>query len=183
MEREVTSMTPQAKGTRQRIAWLLVEMGRTPNYHRLRKMMERKKIQTSEIAERMGVWASGLSSFFHGRRASSYYRYRVSQAIKSLPSKNKLERGVLRGKKPKKLRQLYGWPANALKLKVRNMNLDKIENELASNPRAQGSELKGEKGYWRYRVGDFRVIYKIAEKEILILVLRVGHRKDIYKSI
>ena len=59
--------------------------------------------------------------------------------------------------------------------------LDKIENYLAKDPKGLGKMLSGQfKGFWRYRVGDFRVIYKVAEKEILILVARVGHRKNIY---
>ena len=34
---------------------------------------------------------------------------------------------------------------------------------------------------FRYRVGDYRVIYTLREREVLILVLRVGHRKEVYK--
>ncbi|MFH1691836.1 MAG: type II toxin-antitoxin system RelE/ParE family toxin [Candidatus Omnitrophota bacterium] len=61
--------------------------------------------------------------------------------------------------------------------------LDRIEKYLAVDPKALGKALKGEfSGYWRYRWGDYRVIYKIAEKEILILVLRVSHRKDVYEK-
>lgn len=61
--------------------------------------------------------------------------------------------------------------------------LDKIENHLAKDPESLGKPLVGEfKGMWRYRIGDFRVIYKIAQKEILILVARIGHRKNIYEQ-
>lgn len=60
--------------------------------------------------------------------------------------------------------------------------LTRIETHLAAHPKEFGKPLKGEfQGYWRYRWGDYRVIYKISEKEILILVLRVGHRRDIYR--
>jgi mRNA interferase RelE/StbE len=59
--------------------------------------------------------------------------------------------------------------------------LDKVETYLAKDPKGLGKALTGEfQGLWRYRVGDFRVIYKIAEKEILIIVARVGHRKNVY---
>ncbi len=59
--------------------------------------------------------------------------------------------------------------------------LNKIESHLAKDPKGLGKMLTGQfKGFWRYRVGDFRIIYRIAEKEILILVARVGHRKSIY---
>lgn len=59
--------------------------------------------------------------------------------------------------------------------------LVRIETYLASDPKELGKPLKGEfQGYWRYRWGDYRVIYKISEREILILVLRISHRKDVY---
>lgn len=60
--------------------------------------------------------------------------------------------------------------------------LEKIEKYLARDPKNLGKPLKGEfQGYWRYRWGDYRVIYKISEKEILIIILRIGHRKSIYQ--
>ncbi|MDP3730762.1 MAG: type II toxin-antitoxin system RelE/ParE family toxin [Candidatus Omnitrophota bacterium] len=59
--------------------------------------------------------------------------------------------------------------------------LARIETYLASDPKELGKPLKGEfQGYWRYRRGDYRVIYKISEREILILVLRISRRKDAY---
>lgn len=59
--------------------------------------------------------------------------------------------------------------------------LIRIETYLAQDPKGLGKPLKGEfQGYWRYRWGDYRVIYKIAEREILILVLRISNRKDVY---
>ena len=60
--------------------------------------------------------------------------------------------------------------------------LTRIETYLAREPQRLGKPLKGEfQGHWRYRWGDYRVIYKLAEREILILILRIGHRKDIYE--
>ena len=57
----------------------------------------------------------------------------------------------------------------------------RIEGYLAADPKALGKPLKGDfQGYWRYRWGDYRVIYKISEREIVILILRVAHRKGIY---
>ena len=59
--------------------------------------------------------------------------------------------------------------------------LNRIETYLAQDPKELGKPLKGEfQGYWRYRWGDYRVIYKIAEREILIIVLRISNRKDVY---
>ena len=57
--------------------------------------------------------------------------------------------------------------------------LDGIEEKVISDP-FSGKPLKGDfRGCYRYRFGDYRVIYTIVSKEILIL--RIGHRKDIYK--
>lgn len=59
--------------------------------------------------------------------------------------------------------------------------LNRIETYLAQDPKGLGRPLKGEfQGYWRYRWGDYRIIYKISEREILILVLRISDRKDVY---
>ena len=59
--------------------------------------------------------------------------------------------------------------------------LNRIETYLACDPKELGKPLKGEfQGYWRYRWGDYRVIYKISEREILIIVLRISNRKDVY---
>lgn len=52
----------------------------------------------------------------------------------------------------------------------------------ADNPRQWGKPLHGDKqGLWRYRVGEYRLICDIQDEKITILVLRVGHRKDVYR--
>jgi len=52
----------------------------------------------------------------------------------------------------------------------------------ADNPRQWGKPLQGEKGgLWRYRVGDYRLICDIQDEKITVLVLHVGHRKDVYR--
>jgi len=52
---------------------------------------------------------------------------------------------------------------------------------LADNPRPYGyRKLKGEEAY-RIRVGDYRVIYEIDDGKIIVTVVSIGHRKDIYK--
>lgn len=49
-------------------------------------------------------------------------------------------------------------------------------------PRKFGKSLSSTlSGAWRYRIGDYRLIADINDQEIIILVLEVGHRKDIYK--
>lgn len=51
------------------------------------------------------------------------------------------------------------------------------------NPRSVGEALHGSKlgEYWKYRVGDYRLITKIADDRLLVLVLRIGHRREIYR--
>ena len=52
----------------------------------------------------------------------------------------------------------------------------------ADDPRLWGKALSGEKrGLWRYRVGDYRLICDIQDERITILVLELGHRKDVYR--
>ena len=52
---------------------------------------------------------------------------------------------------------------------------------LATNPFPPGcKKLHGEDATYRMRVGDYRVLYEIHEKEVLILIVRVRHRKDAY---
>jgi mRNA interferase RelE/StbE len=52
---------------------------------------------------------------------------------------------------------------------------------LESNPRPSDvKKLKG-RNAWRIRVGDYRVIYEIHDRELLILVITVGHRREVYR--
>jgi len=58
---------------------------------------------------------------------------------------------------------------------------DAIGSRLADDP-YQGKALSGEfKGLYRWRSGKFRIIYEIQQEALIILVLRIGHRKDIYR--
>ena len=53
---------------------------------------------------------------------------------------------------------------------------------LSINPYPEGCrKLAGEEGSYRIRQGDYRIIYEVEGKKLLILVLKIGHRKDIYK--
>lgn len=59
-----------------------------------------------------------------------------------------------------------------------------IEKNLegTENPFLHGKALVGTlSGAWRYRVGDYRLICKIEADKLIILVLEIGHRKEIYK--
>ncbi len=50
------------------------------------------------------------------------------------------------------------------------------------NPYIHGKSLQGNlKGKWRYRVGNYRLICNIDDENIIILVLEIGHRKNVYK--
>jgi len=66
---------------------------------------------------------------------------------------------------------------------IRNRIIDYLKQlEAVDNPRIQGKALTGKySGLWRYRVGDYRLICQIKDKEIIILVLDIDHRKDIYR--
>lgn len=55
-------------------------------------------------------------------------------------------------------------------------------DELQATPRPDGcKKLKGEENLWRIRVGQYRVIYQINSGELIVLVVKLGHRKDIYR--
>ena len=52
----------------------------------------------------------------------------------------------------------------------------------ANDPRSFGKALKGNlAGLWRYRVADYRILCQIQDGELTILVVAVGHRRDVYE--
>lgn len=52
-----------------------------------------------------------------------------------------------------------------------------------ANPRIHGKALKGNlKNQWRYRVGDYRILCDIEDDNLIILVINVRHKKEIYKK-
>lgn len=55
---------------------------------------------------------------------------------------------------------------------------------LAASPRPSGSKkLVGSSDRWRIRVGNYRIIYDIHDKALRVLVIRIGHRRDVYRAI
>lgn len=55
--------------------------------------------------------------------------------------------------------------------------------EGCENPRLHGKALTANRsGQWRYRIGDYRIIAEITDSKLVILVIAVGHRKDIYNK-
>jgi mRNA interferase RelE/StbE len=51
------------------------------------------------------------------------------------------------------------------------------------DPRALGEALKGSRftGLWKYRVGNFRIICDIQDEKVTVLVVRIGHRREVYR--
>lgn len=58
---------------------------------------------------------------------------------------------------------------------------EKIKSHLVQSPKELGRALTGQyKGLHRYRYGDYRILYEIDTDERLIIINRIGHRKEIY---
>jgi mRNA interferase RelE/StbE len=63
------------------------------------------------------------------------------------------------------------------------VRIDRAISSLAVNPRPHGyKKLVGIDNDYRLRVGDYRIIYSIEDDRLLVLVIDVGHRKDIYRG-
>ena len=59
-----------------------------------------------------------------------------------------------------------------------NDNLEGCEN-----PRLYDKALTGNlKGYWRYETGDYRIVADIRDNKLIILITKIGHRREIYRS-
>ncbi len=58
----------------------------------------------------------------------------------------------------------------------------KLLETLANQPRPEGVvKLAGDDNLWRVRIGDYRVVYEIHDARLIVLVLRIAHRKDVYR--
>lgn len=59
--------------------------------------------------------------------------------------------------------------------------LDDLEG--TEDPRSKGKALAGPlRGFWRYRVGDYRIVCEFNDNELLVVVVMVGHRSTIYRK-
>jgi mRNA interferase RelE/StbE len=68
-----------------------------------------------------------------------------------------------------------------LDFSIQNKILDYLDERIINNPRDFGRGLVGDKaGLWRYRIGDYRVICRLENNHLVVFVLEVGHRKEIY---
>jgi len=63
------------------------------------------------------------------------------------------------------------------------LRIRKAIDNLSLDPRPKGSTKLSEIEAWRIRVGAFRIIYMISDKDLTILILKIGDRKDIYRSL
>jgi mRNA interferase RelE/StbE len=62
--------------------------------------------------------------------------------------------------------------------------VDFMDNRIASleNPRNIGLALSGQyEGLWRYRVGDYRILCDIRDDKLIVLVVAIGHRSEVYR--
>ena len=67
-----------------------------------------------------------------------------------------------------------------LQQRITTFLVERVQN--SDNPRATGKALQGKlASYWRYRVGDYRLICHIKDGELIVLIIEIGHRKDIYR--
>lgn len=67
-------------------------------------------------------------------------------------------------------------------LRVRQRIIRSIES-LSEDPRPpMASKLTGHEDFYRIRVGDYRVVYEVEDDRLVVLVLRVAHRKDAYRG-
>jgi mRNA interferase RelE/StbE len=74
---------------------------------------------------------------------------------------------------------------NHLSREVRREIIRYLETRIASrdNPRLFGKPLRHEfAGLWRYRVRDYRVVCQLRDDTLIVLVVGVGHRRDVYRS-
>jgi len=68
--------------------------------------------------------------------------------------------------------------------KIAAFILSYIEEKLVNSidPRAYGKALQGNlRDKWRYRVGDYRILAKIEDDKVVITIVEIGHRRDVYR--
>jgi len=80
--------------------------------------------------------------------------------------------------RPSVLKSLKRFPKKDL------VKLKKKIEELGRNlPNPDNTKTKGDNSFHRVRSGDYRIIYEIHEEIVAILIVKVGHRKDVYKRL
>jgi mRNA interferase RelE/StbE len=56
-------------------------------------------------------------------------------------------------------------------------------SELADEPRPPGAEKLEGYDYWRVRSGDYRIVYSIEDEVLTVVIVRVGHRREVYRPL
>ncbi len=80
--------------------------------------------------------------------------------------------------RPAVLKRLKRFPKRDL------IQIKKKINELGSNfPAPNTTKMKGDNSFHKVRSGDYRVIYEIHDDRLVILIVKVGHRRDVYKKL
>ena len=52
----------------------------------------------------------------------------------------------------------------------------------SADPRTQGKALRGDQGeLWRYRVGDYRLLCRLEDNVLVVLIVAIGHRREVYR--
>ncbi len=59
----------------------------------------------------------------------------------------------------------------------------KIDNLAENLPNPDTTKMKGNNPFHKIRVGDYRIVYEIQDDILLILIIKIGHRKDIYRKL
>jgi len=61
--------------------------------------------------------------------------------------------------------------------------LYKVSTHLVKSPAKLGKQLKGDyAGFFKYRIGDWRVVYHLDEENSTVTITKIGHRKEVYKK-
>jgi mRNA interferase RelE/StbE len=60
---------------------------------------------------------------------------------------------------------------------------EKIDSLAENLPNPDTTKMKGNNPFHKIRVGDYRIIYEIQEEVLIILIVKIGHRKDVYKNL
>jgi len=71
--------------------------------------------------------------------------------------------------------------------KIPKLDLQRIVkkiDDIAENlPNQEMSKMKGDNPFHKIRVGNYRIIYEIHEEVLIILIVKIGHRKDVYRNL
>ena len=61
--------------------------------------------------------------------------------------------------------------------------LERIDTDLARHPGKDKALAGAFKGLFSYRVGDYRIVYQIEDKVLVVYVIRIAHRKEVYRGL